>query len=152
MGADSRLRIAGVIGEPHPFSKWVVWLLGVLVSVHDLTNPANVWRRYAAQAAREPACYHWHGLWKADQLQRGCNLFAATHRPMTVTPGARLAPNRPPMRFYLHRAIVTGLPALVLAACSLAPASVATTAATAPAVPRASACSAMHAPTPARWS
>jgi DNA-binding CsgD family transcriptional regulator len=49
MGADSRLRIAGVIGEPHPFSKWVVWLLGVLVSVHDLTDPAEVWRRYRAR-------------------------------------------------------------------------------------------------------
>jgi hypothetical protein len=48
------------------------------------------------------------------------------------------------MRFYLHRAIVNGLPALVLAACSPVPASVTTSAATAPAVLRASACSAMH--------
>jgi hypothetical protein len=37
-------------------------LLGVLVSMHDLIDPADVWRHYRAQAAREPACYHWHGL------------------------------------------------------------------------------------------
>ena len=66
--ADARRALAGetVVGERligalvyhlcwGPLPDEAGRLLGVLVSVHDLTDPAEVWRRYAAQAAEASA-------------------------------------------------------------------------------------------------